>query len=221
MVFFFGGGWKGGTRQQFLQHARYFSNKGIVCFLADYRTENSHGVPPFHCIEDAKSAVRFIRSNAKRFRVDTSRIIAAGGSAGGHLAAATACIKAYNDPQDPSISCIPNALVLFNPVLDNGPGGYGYERIGETYAEFSPLHNVRQGMPPTIIFLGTNDKLIPVQTMEYFETIMQHVGSRCELKLYKGEGHGFFNYGNRRRYKQTVKQTENFLKSLKFIDAEF
>ena len=220
MVFFFGGGWRGGTRQQFLPHARYFSQKGIVCFLADYRTEKGHGVTPFQCVEDAKSAIRFIRSNAERFQVDTSRLIAAGGSAGGHLAAATACINKYSDPMDPPTGCIPNALVLFNPVLDNGPGGYGYERIGEAYPDFSPLHNVREGMPPTILFLGTNDRLIPVETLQYFQTIMQRVGSRCELELYRKEGHGFFNYKHRKRYTQTVKQAEDFLKSLRYIDAE-
>lgn len=46
----------------------------------------------------------------------------------------------------------PFALVLFNPVIDNGPGGYGRERIGDCYQEISPLHNISKGAAPAIIF---------------------------------------------------------------------
>ena len=218
MVFFFGGGWNGGNPHQFLEHAKYFSQKGIACFLADYRTKSPHGVTPFECLKDAKSAVRFIRLNAKKLNIDPDRIVAAGGSAGGHLAAATASIEDYNDGLDDlKISCIPNALVLFNPVIDNGPGGYGYERIGESYAQFSPVHNIREGMPPTIIFLGTKDKLIPVETMKYFKKVMERVGSYCNLNLYKGKGHGFFNFKFRKQYNKTIHRTEEFLMDQGYI----
>ena len=153
MVFFFGGGWTGGDRTHFTNHARYFSKRGIVCFLVDYRTESKHKTTPFESLKDANSAIRFIRKNASDFRIDATKIIASGGSAGGHLAAATAFINTYNEGDDDvSISCVPNALVLFNPVIDNGPGGYGYERIGDEYKYFSPLHNIKKEAPPTIIF---------------------------------------------------------------------
>ncbi len=63
-----------------------------------------------------------MRENAATFHIDTAKIIASGGSAGGHMAAATALITDYNeDTDDTSVSCVPNALVLFNPVFDNGP----------------------------------------------------------------------------------------------------
>ncbi len=218
IIFFFGGGWIGGNRHHFLNHAKYFSERGMVCFLVDYRTKNKHGTTPFECLKDAKSAIRFIRQNALAFNIDPSKIIAAGGSAGGHLASATALIHNYNDPADDlSISCIPNALALFNPVFDNGPGGYGYERIGNSYKDFSPLHNIQQGAPPTIIFLGTQDKLVPVETAEYYKKVMETVQAKCELKLYKGQGHGFFNYDHKKYYRQTVRATDQFLQSLGYL----
>jgi acetyl esterase len=221
MVFFFGGGWKGGDRTHFVNHANYFSKRGIVCFLADYRTKNRNETTPFESLKDAKSAVRFIRKNALRFHIDSTKIIASGGSAGGHLAAATALIENYNeDTDDLSLNCVPNALVLFNPVVDNGPGGYGYERIGVEYKNFSPLHNIRKGAPPTIIFLGTNDLLIPVETAEYYKKVMDKVESRCDLKLYEGEGHGFFNYKNFESYKKTVIEADKFLVSLEYLKEE-
>jgi len=221
MVFFFGGGWIGGDRTHFVNHAKYFSKRGIVSFLVDYRTKNKNKTTPFESLKDAKSAIRFIRKNALRFHIDSTKIIASGGSAGGHLAAATALIENYNEDTDNlSFNCVPNALVLFNPVIDNGPGGYGFERIGDDYKNFSPLHNIKKGAPPTIIFLGTNDVLIPVVTAEYYKKVMDKVESRCNLKLYEGEGHGFFNYKNFESYKKTVIEADKFLVSLGYLKDE-
>ena len=221
MVFFFGGGWNDGSIKQFEPHANYFSKRGMICFLVDYRVKNRHQTTPFESLKDAKSAIRFIREEADEWYVDPSKIVAAGGSAGGHLAAATAILNEYNENTDTmSVSCIPNALVLFNPVIDNGPGGYGYDRIGDDYKSFSPLHNIKNGAPPTILFLGTNDDLIPVETATYYQKIMEKVSSRCELRLYEGQGHGFFNYKNLEYYKKTVSEADEFLQSLGYLNKE-
>lgn len=220
MVFFFGGGWIGGDKSQFESQANYLAKRGIVCFLADYRTRSKNNTTPFDCLKDAKSAIRFIRKNASKFNIDPSKIIASGGSAGGQLAAATALINGFNEKTDDlSISCVPDALVLFNPVIDNGPGGYGYERISDAYKAFSPLHNIKKEAPPTIIFLGTKDKYIPVATAEYYKTVMEKVGSRCDLKIYEGQGHGFFNYKKRKpeNYIGTLRETDKFLQSLGYL----
>lgn len=221
IVFFFGGGWNGGTTDHFEPHARYFAQRGLICFRADYRVRSRQGTTPFESLKDAKSAIRYIREHADELGVDPAKIAASGGSAGGHLAAATALTSAFNEGNDPfSYSCVPNALVLFNPVIDNGPGGYGYERVGEAYKDFSPLHNIREGAPPTILFLGTEDKLIPVETVRYYQTVMEKVGSRCDLFLYEGQGHGFFNYGQIENYKNTVWEVNLFLISLGYLDEE-
>ncbi len=217
IIFFFGGGWKSGSIKQFEPHAKYFSEKGMICFLADYRVNSRQQTSPFEALKDAKSAIRFIRKHSGDFHIDTAKIIACGGSAGGQLAAATALIKNFNDTTDNlSISCIPDALVLFNPVIDNGPGGYGYERIGEKYKDFSPIHNIKIGAPPTIIFLGTEDKLIPVETAKYYKTVMEKVGSRCDLILYEGEGHGFFKF-KPEYFEKTVFEVDKFFRSIGFV----
>jgi acetyl esterase/lipase len=222
MVYFFGGGWNGGSVQQFEPHARYFASRGIVCFLADYRVKGRQGTTPFESLMDAKSAIRYIRTHATKFHIDPDQLIAAGGSAGGHLAAATALVESYNEPTDNvSVSCRPDALVLFNPVIDNGPGGYGYERIGEHFFAFSPLHNIRKEAPPTVFFLGTEDNLIPVETAKYYQKVMEKVGSVCELHLYEGAGHGFFNKNRKGdHYYQTVLAADKFLASLGYLEGE-
>jgi acetyl esterase len=221
MVFFFGGGWIGGDPSHFAPQAGYFAERGMVCIRADYRTRDRHGTTPFESLRDAKSALRFVRIHAGEMGVNPRRIIASGGSAGGHLAVATAVIEGFDEEgEDLSVSCIPDALVLFNPVFDNGPGGYGNERIGLQYKDFSPLHNLSEGMPPALVFFGTEDHLVPVETARYFKVVMEKVGSRCDLFLYEGEGHGFFNYRNFENYKSTLKRTDEFLISLGYLDRE-
>ncbi|WP_245224689.1 alpha/beta hydrolase [Pseudozobellia sp. WGM2] len=220
-IFFFGGGWQKGDRSHFKYHAEYFKQRDMVCILADYRTESKHGTSPFIAVQDAKSAIRYVRKNADKLGVDPNQIIVSGGSAGGHLAASTALLEKYNDPNDDlQIDCKPNALVLYNPVIDNGPGGYGYERIGDAYKDFSPLHNIEKGAPPTLLFLGTKDHHIPVVTAEYYKMVMDKVGSRCVLKIYEDKGHGFFNHPFKKMYKKTIQETDEFLQSLGYIDEQ-
>ncbi|GAF02013.1 alpha/beta hydrolase [Saccharicrinis fermentans] len=223
MVFFFGGGWNGGSIDQFKPQAEYFASRGMITVLADYRVKSRHKTTPYESVADAKSAIRFLRKNAKVLNINPKKIAASGGSAGGHLAAACGNCPGLDEPEeDLSISSKANALVLFNPVSDNGPDGFCYERMGERWKEISPAHNIRKNAPPTIIFLGKKDHLIPVSIVEKYQNKMKEVGSRCDLFLYDGVGHGFFNNTkhNGEFYTKTVYQSDLFLKSLKFLKGE-
>lgn len=194
VVYFFGGGWTSRNIEQFVPFALHSAAQGMVAVVADYRVASSHQTTPFESLKDAKSAIRYIRKNADQLSIDPDRIIASGGSAGGHLAAATFTNESINEETDDlAISTKPNALILFNPVIDNGEGGYGFERIGDRYLDFSPIHNIREGFPPTIFFIGDSDQLIPVDTAERFKQKVEGVGSSCELYIYEGQKHGFFN----------------------------
>lgn len=221
IIFFFGGGWNSGTRTQFLEQAQYFREKGMVCALADYRVKSRNQTSPLECLKDAKSAIRFLREHANTLGIDPNRIVAAGGSAGGHLAAATFTEKTIEESSDDkTVSCTPNALALFNPVIDNGPEGYGYERVSHVFPAFSPMHNIRKGFPPTIFFLGTEDTLIPVKTGELFRDKIQAAGGRCDLFLYEGQGHGFFNKkkNDDTYFNKTLLEMEKFLHSLGYLN---
>ena len=110
VVFFFGGGWSGGSYLQFTRHADYLASRGMVAFCADYRIANKHKTPPKACVSDGKSAMRWIRSHAAQLGIDPEKILAGGGSAGGHVAAATATIAAFDEAiDDTSVSCQPQA----------------------------------------------------------------------------------------------------------------
>lgn len=222
VVFFFGGGWTGGRIDQFRPQAEYLAARGMVAALADYRVQTRHGTTPFECVGDGKSAVRWLRTHSERLGIDPQRIAAGGGSAGGHVAAATGVLPGLDDPgEDREVSSRPDALLLFNPVFDNGPTGYGYERVKERWREISPLHNLAKGAPPTVVFLGTADKLVPVATAQDYQQRMRALGGRCDLHLYEGEPHGFFNRERSQRcYAQTVRQMDRFLASLGWLEGE-
>ena len=190
--------------------------------VADYRVKSRQGTSPFECVKDGKSAVRWIRAHAKKLGVDPMRLAAGGGSAGGHVAAATGNLPGLEEEgEDLSISSKPDALVLFNPVYDNGPKGYGHSRVADRYKEISPLHNLRKGSPPTIVFLGDQDKLIPVSTAEAYKKKMEEVGSRSELRVYAGQPHGFFNEGRKGgSYRKTVLEMDKFRSSLGWLKGK-
>lgn len=218
IVFFFGGGWNGGTPKQFYPHSEYLASRGMVAISAEYRTKKSHKTSPKECVMDGKSAVRWIRFHAKELGIDPDKIAAGGGSAGGHVAATTGTVKGLNEKgEDTTVSCIPNALVLFNPVYDNGPKGYGHSRVKDYWKEFSPMHNISKATPPTIVFLGTKDALIPVSTAKDYQKRMKAVGVRSDLHLYDGQPHGFFN---KAKYKETVTESDKFLKELGFLKGK-
>lgn len=218
IIFFYGGGWTGGKITQFQKQAIYLASRGMVTILADYRVQSRNQTTPFEAVADAKSAIRFVRTNSAQFSIDPARIAAGGGSAGGHLAAAADFTKLDEPSEGQSVSSRPNALVLFNPVFNNGPGEYGYERIGERYPEISPFHNIAKGGAPTVVFFGTKDKLVSVKTAEAYKAKMVEMGNRCELFLYEGQAHGFFNNGE--WFDKTLRETDIFLQSLGYIEGK-
>ncbi len=223
LVFFHGGGWVGGAPGQFTQHAAYFASRGMVAVQVEYRLLDRGGNdPPTVCVHDARSAMRWVRGRAGELGIDPERIASAGGSAGGHLAAHVGMVEGLDDPEDDrSVSAKSDAMVLFNPVFDNGPEGWGTKRVGARYREFSPAHNISRDDPPAMVFLGTEDKLIPVHAVERFQKAMRDAGVRCEAEFYEGQPHGFFNYGRsaNKYYYQTVKAADAFLVSLGWLEG--
>lgn len=222
IVFFFGGGWNGGSPAQFYQQSKYLSEQGMIAMCAEYRTKSNGGVDPSECVKDGKAAIRYLRKHSKELGIDPDRIAVGGGSAGGHVAAATGTVKGFeHDNEDMSISSRPNAMVLFNPVYDNSKDGYGYERVKDYWKEFSPLHNIDKNTPPAIVFFGSKEKLVKRSAMDAFKDNMEELGIKSELQIYEGQSHGFFNYGkdNNKWFLETLTETHRFLQELGYISG--
>ncbi len=218
IIFFFGGGWISGKPDQFRYHASYYAEKGMVTILADYRIASRNKTSPLQSLKDAKSAIRYLRIHADSLGIDPGCIVGAGGSAGGHLAAACYTNESINEDTDSlAVSPRPDVMVLFNPVIDNSRAGYGFSRISQAFPDFSPIHAMGDRFPPTIFFLGTNDKLIPVSTGEAFKKKVEATGSTCELHLFDGQPHGFFNKEEFRA--QIIPLIDRFFKHIPCINS--
>lgn len=222
VVFFFGGGWRSGSYQQFEPQAKYLASRGLVTACADYRIFNEHKTLPDKAVEDAKSAIRWVRSHADEWGVDPAKIIAAGGSAGGHLAACTAFVTAYDAPGESNISSKPSALVLFNPAMNIATlhkerAGGGTVTITKEMAEaITPNSFVSKDAPPAILFFGTADKL-KAGADEYVQKA-RSLGVQAEMWTAKDQLHGFFN---REPWLQvTTRQMDIFLTSLGYLGGE-
>ena len=228
IVFFFGGGWISGSPTHFEPQSRHLASRGMIAIVAAYRVKSRQDAKPADCVSDAKACVRWVRANAARLGIDPNRIAVGGGSAGGHLAASVATLPGLDTAKDDkSVSCLPNALVLFNPgtAMAPFPGldlkGFGAdldkEKFGCEPTEISPIHHVKKGVPPTIIFHGKADTTVPYSTVEKFTEVMKAAGNRCDLIGYEGEKHSFFN---KSKYAETLAAADDFLVSLGYLPAK-
>lgn len=223
IVFFFGGGWTAGSPAQFEPQARHFAARGMVTACAEYRIKSRHGVAPEACVADAKSAIRWMRGHAAELGIDPARIVASGGSAGGHIAACAGVIQGFDEMSEGAkFGSVPDAMILFNPALDVTP--YAVKSgFGKSADALSPALHVGKGAPPAIVFHGKDDSLVPFEQAERFAAAMKAAGSRCEVMGFPGEGHGFFNYKGsgaappEHPYTKTLKAADDFLVSLGYL----
>jgi len=220
IVFFFGGGWSSGSIKQFESQAKHLARRGMVAALADYRVKSRHGVRPNDCVEDAKSAVRWMRQNAVKLGLDPDRIVAAGGSAGGHIAACTALTPGLDaEGEDTKVSSKPNVLVLFNPVLRFAGIPTLMQRIESDEAlgqAISPTLHLQKGSPSTLIFFGTDDRLAVMG--DEFMKKSKELGHRAEMFTAEGQGHGFFNRSP--WLEKTTQRMDEFLASIGYLEGK-
>lgn len=223
IVFFFGGGWKLGTPLQFYREASHYAARGFVAISADYRIQSVDGTSPFESVADAKSVVRWIRQHAEEYGIDPDRIVVAGASAGGHLAAATGTLDGFDEPdENTGISSVPNLNILYYPVLDLGPRGYGGEDEKARMEEISPIYHTGPKTPPTLILLGTEDPFLSVEQAGSYQSKLRESGQKCELILYPGAGHPIFYYrkGLSPRYFEILRATDRFLVEFGYLSIK-
>ena len=207
IVFFFGGGWRSGNPQQFEPHCRHLASRGMVCAAAEYRTN----AVIRECIEDAGCAVAALRARADEFRFNPDRLVASGGSAGGHLAIAL-CVCPL---EGPASEARPNACIGFNPnVTVCGLGrwaeltgfspadGKGLPVYTEADCPMTALSWVEAGLdaltlPPMLILHGEEDRApTAYSSAKGFVEKYVALGGQADLISYPNQTHGFFNKGS-------------------------
>ena len=225
IVFFSGGAWTTGSTRAFLAQGKYFAKRGLVCVRADYRLRIKDNITIDKCVEDAKSAMRWVRGHAIQLGIDPNRIVASGGSAGGHLAACTFFVEGCNAKDDDlSVSPKPNAMILFNPCLDvralKESENLAKLVVGmdeQTMKQISPLFFVSKNTPPTLIIDGTKD-MFNAEIREFINKSKEVGAPSVEGYFVEGQSHGFFNKAPFQE--QTALRADEFLRSIGYLKDE-
>lgn len=222
IVFFFGGGFVSGSPKQFEPHCRYLSQRGMVAITAEYRVKNRHGTTPLESFRDGKSAIRWIRQHGNELGIDPNKLAAGGGSAGGMVAAVCGVVPGWDEPsEDLTVSSRPDALVLFNPAVMGKalPGEAQTGQLGVA-KDLLPYYHIREGLPPCIMFFGGEDRFLA--GAQEFQQAAVEKGNRCELKVWPGFNHGFFNFGrsDNRAFRETLLEADRFLAELGYLQGE-
>lgn len=217
VIFFHGGGWGGGSRSAFSYQCHYFASRGLVAATVTYRlvTREERASmkgklsPKRLCMPDAKSAIRWFKQHADELGVDPDRVIAGGGSAGGHISLVATNHPGFNSPGDPKdIDTSVAAMVLFNPALSESDS---------RDPDIDVIQLISPPMPPAIAFFGTKDKWLKgwnpaSKKWKSFE------GARLEVEMAEGEGHAFFNY--QPWADLTLISADRFLAELGFLEGK-
>jgi acetyl esterase len=192
IVMLYGGGWMFGNVKSFVPQAHYFSRRGAVVVLVDYRVFCRERVNITDEIKDAKAAVRWVRSRAQQLHVSSDRIAVFGGSAGGHLALSTAMFDNIDDADAKrELSAHPNLLVLFFPCVDETSQEEAMSAQAiQTYGKaVSPTLHVLPGLPAMLVVQGTADPLY--RENKVYCAKVNAVGDSCSFVEFQGAPHGF------------------------------
>jgi len=193
-VYFHGGSWSEGKPDWGFSSCESYSKKGWIGVAVEYRTASRHNTLPFESVMDARSAIRWLRKNADLYNIDSSKIVATGNSAGGHLVLTTALADKWNEKDDDlTISPAPNVLLVnsgaYDLTIENTKWITKKLKNKELVKEISPNHLVRKNIPPLLLAHGTNDQSCPFWTVEEFKKEMEAHGNTFEFHVLEGADH--------------------------------
>ena len=215
IVWYYGSGLnKRDEPTQFYEHGKILAKLGITSFYTNIRGrvegEKRDEALVVRCIEDAKSAFRWVRAHAQEFNLDQDRIAVGGGSSGGFLSTAITNLPGYDaETDDTTIPLKPSLQILFNP-------GFGQSNP----EHLSPFMHVKEGVAPAVIFQGTADTTTPLSGAYDYQRALDKVGSNCHIFTYEDQKHGFFNYqnGDNPFYYKTVGDMIAFLEKQGYLN---
>ncbi|HJZ59783.1 MAG TPA: alpha/beta hydrolase [Gemmataceae bacterium] len=226
-----GGAWKLGSRRDVSSFADAVAARGYVVAAVSYRLAPKYKFPAQ--IEDARTAVRFLRANAKTYNLDPTRIGAVGFSAGAHLAlllgvadkaaelngtlyleqdGRVQCVVSFFGPTDLSLYAASPGLVdaYMVPLL-----GKEVKTDPKLYKRASPIEYVTKDAPPILMIHGTFDLVVPIIHSERMLEKLRDVGVTAELIKVPGEGHGWSGPTMARTTEDAVKFLDAHLKGKK------
>jgi acetyl esterase/lipase len=226
VVCFHGGGWRMGNKRDVRSWLPFLAEHGYIAVSVGYRLAPDFTFPAQ--IEDAKTAIRFLRANAEKYGIDKERVAAMGWSAGGHLS----CLLGLTDEKagfegkqyTKESSRVQAVVDYFGPTDLAGFAkdataqrgmlgpliGAKFDENPMAHERASPMKYVSKAAPPLLIFHGTKDLTVPIEQSRHLAAKLKDVGVSVKLVEVPGEGHGWNGSAG-------VETTEE---TIKFLDAK-
>jgi acetyl esterase/lipase len=232
ILYIHGGGWVGGhTRHSgalsnFPAVLAKLASEGFVVASLEYRLAEEARYPAQ--LQDARAAIRFLKTNAVKYGIDPARVGVWGGSAGGHLAALTALscgvasLEAAGVVAPKGSECVQSAVTWygvfdFAALAAGRPGGNdsaGNKLLGckadctaDEYAPASPVTYVDANDPPFLLIHGEGDKVVPVEQSHLMEVRLNEAGVPVESIYIPGVDHSFVGRNAAETRAATLKAT--------------
>ncbi|MEO6922880.1 MAG: alpha/beta hydrolase [Bryocella sp.] len=217
VVFLHGGAWRSGSKSGFKKMGMDLAAKGYVGFSVNYNLKAGSFPRSW---EEARAAVRFVREHAAEYHVDPNRVVIAGTSAGGQLAALVALA-----PQGPKGRKNGDVVTVQGAVILNGvfdlcyPVGVIARYMGgqcaekkDAYLDASPIHHVHAGAPSFFVGHGTKDRVVPYAAAEKFTDELKKNGVPLTSFVAEGGPHMYWMKG--KYYARNLAAVEAFLGSV-------
>ncbi len=202
LLFIHGGGWKKGDKHDYLRYLIDFAQKGYVTATVQYRFSNKVKFPAQ--LLDVKAAIRWLKKNADSYHINNKKVAVIGGSAGGHLAMMagyTPDISDFNEDNESSNTYEVQAVVdLYGPAdltteyaREQGSVtnliGKKFDEAPELFKNASPKNYITEDDPPTLIFQGTIDELVPFSQSDNLAKQLEETGVQVEYHKLEGWPH--------------------------------
>lgn len=189
LIFFYGGGWVSGSREDYGFVGRAFAANGFLTVLPDYGLHPHATYPDY--LEDSAAAVRWAFDHAGDFGGDPQRIAVMGHSAGAYNAAMVMLDPRYLFAVGLPLATIKAAALLSGPydfpyLIERG-GLIAFEKA--PVRESQPVAYARRDAPPTLLISGTADITVRARNSQSLARALKAAGATVELKLYRGQGH--------------------------------
>lgn len=205
VLFFHGGGWVWGRKEHMTRYAAELASHGFTTFTVEYRLAREAIYPA--CVDDAKAAVRWVRSRSMEFNIDPGHIGVAGQSAGGHIAAMLGVtnndiylgelVGPGNQTADvqavATLSGVVDMLALYprDPLSLAVLFGKSPRENKNLYIDASPVNRVSGQSSPFLFIHGTEDHLGLIEEMVAMENKLNNYGVNAETLPIEGGNHAF------------------------------
>ena len=200
VVLVHGGGWENGDKDTYIQPWFPVLTRASLAWASiNYRLAPQYHFPK--PVEDIEAAVRFLRANANKYRLDENKIALMGESAGGHLVAMVAgrgnvklrgVVDFYGPANLVSITeqrkQLSKTLQQFLGITEVN------DETRKLMVEASPVTYISKKLPPMLLIHGDQDAAVPLAQSQEFCDKIKAAKARCELFVVPGAPHGVSNW---------------------------